>query len=200
MPLGMFPSAVARGVIERGRRRCAAERAVIADIGPDTSGIRFALGQDRHRSVITVEPLSRQDVGFDEGMERSKRRRAGTDLVRQRRHAEVDTLAGEAIALPVQRLMLTELLKQDHRQQVRPGKAARCHMEWRRWLGDGLARPAGEPLTDRLDDLPPARDDFQRFGDVLTQLGQLRRAAARTVCRRWDHHTFARQMFGEWLA
>ncbi len=74
----------------------------------------------------------------------------------------LDPLAGEAVALPVQRLMLAKFVEQDHRQKVRPGKAARRHMERRRRLRDGLAGPAGEPLTDGLDHLPAARDHLER--------------------------------------
>ena len=109
-----------------------------------------------------MEPLGGQHMRFDERMERGKRGRAGADLVRQCRDAEADPLAGEAVALPVQRLMLAKFVEQDHRQKVRPGKAARRHMERRRRLRDGLAGAAGEPLTDGLDHLPAARDDLER--------------------------------------
>ena len=59
-------------------------------------------------------------------------------------------------------------------------------MEGRRRLRDLLAVPARELLSHRLDDLPLARDHFQRLGDVLAQLRQLRRSAARTLLRRGD--------------
>ena len=48
------------------------------------------------------------------------------------RHA----LARIALGLAVQRLMLAELLEHDHRQQARPGPAARNDMERRRRLAD----------------------------------------------------------------
>ena len=96
--------------------------------------------------------------------------------------------------------MLAELLEQDHRQQARTGKAARRHMERRRRLRDLLAVPAGELLAHRLDDLPVARDHFQRLGDVLAELRQLRRSAARTAVRRRDDDALARQVLGERLA
>jgi hypothetical protein len=44
---------------------------------------------------------------------------AGANLVGQRRHAQIDAFAPVGFALAVQRLMLAELLKQDHGQQVR---------------------------------------------------------------------------------
>ena len=103
--------------------------------------------------------------------------RAGADPVGQGRDVEVDAFASVGFALPVERLMLAELGVKDHRQQARPGPAARDGMERRRRLGDLLARPAGELLPHRLDHLPLARDDFQRLGDVLAELGQLAAAA-----------------------
>ena len=87
--------------------------------------IGLALGQDRHRGVVAVQPLGGQDVALDQRMQRLQGRRAGADLVGQRRHAQIDALPGVALALPVQRLMLAELLEQDRGQQVRSGKAAR---------------------------------------------------------------------------
>ena len=116
------------------------------------------------------------------------------DLVGQRRQAEIDALSRITLALPVQRLMLCKLLEEDHCQEVRTGKAARRHMERSRWLGDLLALPAGELLPHGLDHLPLARDHFQRLGDVLTELGQLRRSAARAILRGGNNHTFAWQM------
>ena len=51
-------------------------------------------------------------------------------------------------------------------------------MERRRRLIDTLAVAAREPLAHMLDDLPLARDDLQRLGYILAELGQARSAAA----------------------
>src|SRR5438132_1002972 len=96
--------------------------------------------------------------------------------------------------------MLAELLEQDHGQQVGAGKAAWRHMEWRGRLCDRLAVPARELLAHRLDHLPLARHDFQRLGDVLAQLRQLRRTTARTALRRGDDDALAREMSRERFA
>ncbi len=96
--------------------------------------------------------------------------------------------------------MLAELFEQDHREQARAGEAARRDMERRRRLADRLAPSAGEALANRLDHLPLTRHDFERFGDVLSELRQLRRTAARTALRRGDNDPLARQMVGERLA
>ena len=103
-------------------------------------------------------------------MDRFERRGTGPDLVGERREAEIDALAGVALRLPVQRLVLTELLEQDRRQQMRSRPSAREGMERRRRLRDLLAVPAGELLADGLDHFPPARNDLQRLGDVLAHL------------------------------
>ena len=89
-----------------------------------------------------MQSFGSQDVALDQRMKRLQGRRAGADLVGQRRHAQIDAFAPVAFALAVQRLMLAELLKQDHGQQVWSGEAARRDME-RRWrLRDLLALPA----------------------------------------------------------
>jgi hypothetical protein len=97
-----------------------------------------------------------------------QRRRTGADLVGQCRQAQIDTLPPVAFALTVQRLMLAELLKQDHRQQVGPGEAAWRDMERCRRLCDRLAIPTRELLAHRLDHLPLAGNHLQRLGDIFT--------------------------------
>ena len=196
--MGLLP--VGREVEQRGRRRAAGEGAVVADIGPEPRGLRPAARQQRHRRVVAVEPLGRQHMGPDQRMDRLQRHRAGADLVGQRREAEVDAFAGIALGLPVQRLMLPELLEEDRRQQVRSGPAPRRGMEGRRRLADLLAVPAGELLAHGLDHLPLAWHHLQRLGDVLAHLHDARRAAAAAGGRRLDHHALAREMFGERLA
>jgi hypothetical protein len=85
-----------------------------------------------------MQALGSQDISLDQRMDRLQGRGTSADLVGQRRQAEVDALAGIALALAVERLVLGELLKQDHRQQVRSGKAAGRHMERCRRLRDPL--------------------------------------------------------------
>ena len=155
MPLGMLPRSIARGVEQRRRRVLAAERPVVADIHPDPTGHRLALGEDGNRRVVAVQPLGGKDMALDQRVQRAQRRGAGADLIGERRQAQVDPFAGVALALAVQRLMLAELLEQDHRQQARAGEAARRDMERRRRLGDRLAlagrrtarEPSGSPST-----------------------------------------------------
>ena len=80
-----------------------------------------------------------EHVMTDQFNERRQACRAGADPVCQGRHVELDTLAGIAFALPIERLVLTELSVKDHRQQARPGPGARDDVERRRRLGDLLA-------------------------------------------------------------
>src|SRR5262249_48373520 len=112
----------------------------------------------------------------------------------------IDAFPPVSLALPVQRLMLAELLEQDHGQKVRSGEAPRRDVERRRRLRDRLAVPAREPLPHRLDHLPLTWDYLQCLGDVLPQLRQFRRPAAGTAFRRRDDDALARQMVGEWFA
>ena len=125
-----------------------------------------------------MQSLGREDMRLNPPQQRGQRRAAGPDLIGQRRQAEGDPLARIALGLAIERLMLPELLEQDHRQQARAGPAARNHMERRRRLADFLAVAAGELFADMLDHLPLPRNDLQRLGDVLAQFAQPRAAAA----------------------
>ena len=98
-----------------------------------------------------MQALGSQDVALNQRMKRLQGRRAGADLVGQRRHAQIDAFAPVSFALAVQRLMLAELLKQDHGQQIGAGEAARRDMERCRRLRDLLASPARELLAYRLN-------------------------------------------------
>lgn len=147
-----------------------------------------------------MQPPGRHDMVFNQGMERRQRHGAGADVIGQRRQGQVDALARVALALPVQWLVLPELLEQHHRQKVRAGMAARDDVERCGWLGDRLAGPAGEAFPHRLDHLPLARDHLQRLGEVLAELHQLERTTARAVHGSRDDDALARFMLREWLA
>jgi len=126
--------------------------------------------------------------------------------------AELDALAGIALGLAVEGLMLAArhrprtaggrrlALEEDHRQQARPRPAPRRRVEGCRRLGDALAVPAGDLLADRLDHFPLARDDLERLRDVLAQLREPLGPAAAAGLRRLDHDPLARQVLRERLA
>jgi hypothetical protein len=127
-------------------------------------------------------------------MQRTQRRGASAHLIGERRQAQRDALAGVALALPVQRLMLAELLEQDQRQKARASEAARRDMKRRGRLRNRLALPAGESVARRLDHLPLAGHDLERLRDILAELLKLRRTAAGVALRLCDHNPLARQM------
>ena len=93
--------------------------------------------------------------------------------------------------------MLTDLLEQDHRQQIWSGPAAGRHMERRGGLADALAVAAGELLPHVLDDLPLAGHDLKGLGRILAELGQAGAAAAGTGSRTRNNEALARQMVRE---
>lgn len=196
----MHALAVAR-VVEDRRRRCGpAERGVVAHIGPQSADIGLALGQDRDGRIIAVQALGGKDMGLDALDQRRQDRGHPAHLVGECRQAQRHALAGIALGLAVKRLVLSELLEDDHGQQLGASPAARQDVEWRRGLGDGLTIPARDLLTDSLDHLPLARDDLQGLSDVLAELAQTRAAAAGAGLGRLDHHPLARQVFWEGLA
>jgi len=80
--------------------------------------------------------------------------------------------------------MLAELLESDHRQEGRPGPAARNDMKRRRRLCDLLAVPTGELLPHGLDHL----------GDLKLLRGD-RRHIFRRICARESELRFQRGVF-----
>jgi hypothetical protein len=139
-------------------------------------------------------------MGADQPAERLQELGAAADLVGKCRQAQVDAFAAIALTLAVERLMLAILLEQDHRQEARAGKAAGKHMEGGGRLADLLASPAGELLADMLDNLPLPRNDLQRLGDILADLGKPGRPAAGALGRRRNDDALARQVGRKRLA
>jgi hypothetical protein len=197
MALRMLAFAVARVIEHRRRRHCPTEWRVISDIDPTSADIGLAFGQDRHRGVITVQALSSKNMRLDKPQHRVQRNAARPHGVRHRRQADRHAFPSIALGLPVQGLMLAELLEQDHGQQIGARPSPWDHMEGGRRLADLLTVLAGELLPYRFDHLPLARDRFQGPGHVFTQLAQSCAAATVTRHRGSDHHALAREVLGE---
>ena len=200
MRLRMLAAPVARVVEHRGRRPGAAERLIVADVDPEPTGVGLAFGQHRNGGVVAVQALGRHDMGLDEAPKRIERRRDRADGVGHGGERDRGALERIALGLPVQRLVLAELLEHDHREQARARPASRDRVERRRRLADLFAVPAGELLPHRLDHLPPPGRRLQRPRHVLAELVQAMAAAARASRRRIDHHPLARQMVGKGVA
>jgi hypothetical protein len=191
--LGVLAASVA-GVPEEDGRRTSAERAIVADIGPQTAGDGLALGQHRHGRVVAVQPFGGEYVLVDQLMEWGKSGGPGTDMIRQTGDVEIDAFPGIALALPVQRLMTAVLLEQDHRQQAGADPGTRDDVERCRRLGERLAVPAGELLSHGLPYEPAPRDDVEGLGDDLAHLGEPMAPAAAAGGGWRDDNALARQM------
>jgi hypothetical protein len=139
-----------------------------------------------------MQTLGGEDVSVQQFEQRTQGKSAGADMIGHGREAEIDAFEGIAIALAVQRLMLAELGKQHHGEQAWTGKSPRDGMERRRRLRDPITIAAGELLAHCLNDLPAARDDFERLGDVFAELPQPIGAAARTGRWNGNNDPFAR--------
>ena len=172
MSLRVLTAAIARVVEHRGGWRMIAERPVVAHVDPTSCDVGLAAGEHRHDGVVTMQPLGREDMGLEPQKERLEHGTAGAYLVGQGGQAEGDALPGVALRLPVQRLMLAELLEHDHGQQARPSPAAGGDVEGCGCLGDLVAVAAGELLADVFEDDPLTGDHLEGLGRVLAQQAQ----------------------------
>ena len=144
-----------------------------------------------------MQALCGHDVGLHQAQKRLQHRAGRAHGVGCGGETDRHTFQGVSLDLPVQRLMLAELLEQDHRQQAGPGPASGDHVERRRRLADLLTVAAAELLPHGLDHLPGSWNHLQGLGHVLAQFAQARAAAAAARARRGDHHPLARQMLRE---
>src|SRR3546814_19775672 len=101
---------------------------------------------------------------LDQKVERPQGGGTRADLVGERGQAELVAFVRIAIALTVQRLVLAELLEQDHRKQDRAEHAARGRVERRGRLTYRFAGAAGAASAHGLEALPPARDQDRTSG------------------------------------
>lgn len=78
---------------------------------PSIDRYRSCLGQDRHGRVIAVQAFGRHDMGLDPSQHRIERGAARPHDIGHRREADRHAFQSIAPGLPVQGLMLTELLE-----------------------------------------------------------------------------------------
>ena len=119
----MLAAAIGRVEVDRRRRVGAAERPVVAHVGPQPPGAGLALGEHRHGRVVGVDALGGEHVGADRLDQRHQGRRRGADPVGQRRDVERDALAGIGRALAGERQVQAVLGEQHMRQQLRARRA-----------------------------------------------------------------------------
>ena len=119
MGLRMLALPIARVVEHRRGRPGAAERPVVANIDPAAPGVGLALRQHRHGRVVPMQTLGRHHMGLDQATQRIERRADGAHRVGHGRQRDRRAFERIALGLTVQRLMLSELLEHDHRQQAR---------------------------------------------------------------------------------
>jgi hypothetical protein len=147
-----------------------------------------------------MQPLSRHYMGFEEATEWIERHADRAHCIGHRRQRDRRALQRIALGLAVQRLVLTELLEHDHRQQARTRPRPRYRVEWRRRLADLFAVPAGELLPHGLDHFPLTRLRFKRARHVFAEFAQARASTAFARHRRINHHALTRKMVGERIA
>ena len=103
MVFRMLACTIGRVIEQRGRRCFAAERAIVAHIGPEPAGCAFSFREHRHGRVVTVNAFRAKNMLLDFVDERRQRRCGRADPAGERRDVEIDTFFRVDIALTVER-------------------------------------------------------------------------------------------------
>ena len=149
--IGIGGRAITGEAEERSRWRSPIPGAIVTQTGPEPGFLRATPRQKRHGRVIAMQAATGAHMGLDQGMDWLQRDSGMPDQVSQGRQAQLDAFTCEAFGLPVQRLVLTMFLEDEHGDQAGPGPSTRDRMERRRRLTDLFAGPAGELLAHGLD-------------------------------------------------
>jgi hypothetical protein len=174
-------------------------RAIVANVGPEPSGLRLAgTGCEHgHRRVIAVELACRQHMttqGFDQ---RSQQGTALTDPPGKRRTVQLHPLPGVDRRLTIERQVIAELGREDMGEKARAGHAAGDGSRRCRRLHDAIACCATHPWTDMANDLEAGGQVLQHLGDIFAKLLELALADRAALLLRKVLMHFARQVFGK---
>src|SRR5208337_4885806 len=195
------------GAVEIGRRRSgrATKQPIVAHIDPQPSGRGppEPRRQHRHRGVVAVDLLAREDMLADLRHHRVEQPGGLTYPVTQRRAVEFKSLAGKYLTLTVQRKVVTVLRHQQMCQGGGGGATARGRHRRSRCLRNRIAGGAGIFWPDVADHPEVAGHVIQNLGHVLAELGHPLAAVgafAGAVIGGLMHDLLARRMVRQRLA
>ena len=180
-------------------------RAFIADIGPKPCGPGFARTrrQQLYRRIIGKQGLSLEDMPRDGVRQRLKQGCRFTNPIRQGGAVQIDPLALEYLALPVQRRMIAILRNQNMGEQTGAGTPALNRPRGQCCLGNLFTAGAGharahDPVHDKT-----AGNIFELFGHILAKPLEPAATVGAGITRR-EHRLIALQVIGQrsplWLA
>ena len=108
-----------RRIEEQGSRRPgASEWPLIADIGPQPSGLGLSVArrQDRHRGIVDMQSLAGDDLAREGVDQRLQRHRRSSDPAGQGRGLQAHPVAGEDLGLTIEWQMIVVLRHDDMSQ------------------------------------------------------------------------------------
>lgn len=119
-----------------------------------------------------------------------------TDPVRERRAVNLDALAGEDLALPIERQVIAIFGDEDMREQSRAGQSLGDRPLRGRRLVDGPADPAAITGPTDANDPKPRRHMIKHLAYRLADQVQLATAAGAGLVLKIEPDILARQMDG----
>ena len=175
MLLRMFALAIRRIRKPNRRRRLAPGWAVLANVGPQPTGLGLAhtRSQYRHRSVVGVQLATIEDIApqrLDQECEQVTR---FAHPIGQGRAFQFDALPSVNLRLAVQREVVSVLRDENMRQQSWARQSALDGARWCRRLHNALAAGAAQLGTYLADHLELSRHILQHLGNIFPEQLQL---------------------------
>jgi transposase InsO family protein len=137
-----------------------------------------ARSQHRHRCVVGVEAVTRDDMPLQRVDQRAQQGEDLANPVGKGRAFQRGAGAGIDVALAIQRQVIAELRRQHVRKQSGARPATADWQGWCRRLGDRLAGPARELHTHMANDAERGRPIVQHLAHVLAETAEFWTVAA----------------------
>ena len=167
----MFRLAIGRVGKPNRRRVRASRRPIVTHIGPQTTGLCFAVSWSQHRNryVIGVEFRRIEHVltdRIDQGLQYPART---ADPTRQRRAIQFHACTGVDPGLPIQRQMI-RILSHDHvRQQTGPSQSVVNRAIRSRFLHDRVTLCTSQLRPHCTSHFETPWHELQRFRNIVAQ-------------------------------
>jgi len=156
---------------------------IIAHIGAESTGLGLAVARCKHRHgcIVGVQLAAGKHVLADRVHQWTEQIAGCPNPAGQCGARDIHALTGVNLRLPIQGQVVSELGNDDVGKKTGPGKAALDRTRWRGRFNHSIATRASELRPHMSNHAEAVRNILQLFGNILTELPQLRAAIGTAI-------------------